>query len=446
MKVRVKGPLAEVIEASEVEKDLVKSALSFPVSSMRIKYEPHKGRHVSWSSDKKEYFFENRYFPSPFLSLFPSSIKLEVEDDTTECTPLSLDDLPYELKPFQRTALDNILSKRSALVVGPTSIGKTYLIGALVYAFRNSKVLILVHNKGLAKQNYERLRDWMPQLEFGRVFGGRKEFDSQIVVATFQSLRSLPFKADVVLVDECVHALAPSYIQTLMHTEAPRWYGFTATPSGRSDRLDEKLRVLFGDRVDVADLSVGLKEKLLCPVDFYVLKYSNKRYPVPGWRLQDSNWIYQQFVALDQDRNALIKLLCDLELQRTQKVVLVLVHRMNHLEQLKSLIPGSLTVSYKSRLEEREAARKLERGVLVATRVIEEGVDNHSIYSIINAACVRSQIAIIQRIGRGLRFEEGKRLAFFDIWDQFPPVLRSQGNFRIALYKRFGDVHVLDPA
>jgi len=446
MKIRVKGPLATLVEYSELELEALKEALAFPVTSMRIKYSPDKGRHVSWSEDKKEYLFEEKYFPSPFLEYIPRAIASHVEDKTVEIEPASLCDLPFELKPFQKKSVEKVLSERSALVVGPTSIGKTFLIGALVHAFRDYKVLVVVHNKGLAKQNFERLKEWFPHLDIGRVFAGVKEFESSIVVATFQSLRSLPFKADVVLIDECVHVLAPSYIRTFIHTEASRWYGFTATPSGRSDRLDTKLRDLFGKRIDVADFSVGLEEKLLCPVDFYVVKYTNETYKIPGWRLQDSNWIYQSFVALDGERNALIKLLCELELERTKKVVLVLVHRMNHLKKLQALLPDSLAISYKSKLKEREAARKLKKGILISTRVIEEGVDNHSIYSIINAACVRSQIAIVQRIGRGLRFEENKRLAFFDVWDQYPPVLNSQGKSRISMYRKFGNVHVLDPS
>ncbi len=444
MKFKISGVKAEVVEATEVELASLKAALSFSVAVMRIPYRPDRGRYVTWDTTEKCFLFEDKYFASPFLKLLP--FQFEVVTQSRHVDPDEHSQLPFELKTFQAEAIQKALLSSSALIVGPTSIGKTYLIATLVDAFRNYKVAVLVHNKGLAQQNYERLTKWFPSLEVGRVYAGKREYEAQVVVATFQSLRNLSFKADVVLIDECVHILAPTYLQTLIHTEATRWYGFTATPRGRSDKLDARLEDLFVNKILVGSVKKGYEEKLLCPVDFFVIKYQNPHYRIPEWRLRDVNFVYQKFVALDERRNELIRFLANYELERTGKVVLVLVHRMNHLSQLKKLIPESVVVNYKSKVEDREEVRKLKKGVVLATRVIEEGVDNHHIYSIINAACVRSRIAIIQRIGRGLRFEEGKRLAFYDIWDQYPSTLESQGKARISMYRSLGDVQILDPA
>jgi len=442
MKLRLSGVQAKVVEATEQELSALNAALTFQVNVMRMPYIPSEGRKITWEATPKCYLFD-KYFASPFCRYINFPYVSEVVEREVVPSEISFPEL---LKDFQAKALPKVLEFQSALVVGPTSSGKTYLIGALVSAFRKFKVVVLVHNKGLAAQNFEKLSTWFPDLRVGRIFGGVKEFDSPISVATFQSLRGLPFKADVALIDECTHTLAPTFLKVLIHTEAQRWYGFTATPKGRADRLDSKLAALFQNRVDIATIKEGMEEKLICPVEFYCIKYYNPQYKIPKWRERDVNYVYQKFIALDESRNELIHSLAEFELSRMDKVVLILVHRMSHLSALKKLLPNAVTVSYKSGLKEREAVRKLKRGVIIATRVIEEGVDNHEIYTIINAACVRSRIAIIQRIGRGLRFEEGKKLSYYDIIDQSPETVNSQGNERITMYHKLGKVYVLDPS
>ena len=442
MKIRVSGIRAEVLESTKEEYTVLKSLLTFQTPVMRIPYQRGVGRRISWETVPKCFLFGN-FFASPFRKLIRIPFE-EVNDTIKQVTP-KLPQLPFQLKKIQEKAFLKLLKLESAMVVGPTSIGKTYLIGATLAAFRDYRVLVTVHNKGLAAQNYEKISSWFPELKPGRIYGGIKDFNSQICVGTFQSLRKRPFKADVVLVDECVHTLAPTYLQSLIQTEAKRWYGFTATPKGRADKLDNQLADLFQHKVVIATMKEGMKEKLLCPVEFYCIKYNNPKYKFAEWSERDVNYVYQKLIALDKERNELIRMLAEFELKRTGKVVLVLVHRMNHLHVLKKLLPDALIVSYKSKLKEREKIRKLKKGIIIATRVIEEGVDNHEIYSVINTACVRSRIAIIQRLGRGLRFEEGKKLFFYDILDQSPQVVEKQGHDRSNMYRNFGRVYSLDP-
>ena len=256
--------------------------------------------------------------------------------------------------------------------------------------------------------------------------------------------RNIP--VDVAIIDECVHILAPTYLRALLQSTPSRWYGLTATPEGRSDKLDNLVRQLFDSNfLEVASVATGQEEGLICPVEFYIVKYENRGYErlIPEWRARDSNWIYQKLVAVDENRNRLIQSISEITSESQGNITLILVHRMNHLSALQSLIPQAKLISYKSKTKERNEIRQMKEGIIIGTRVIEEGVDNHHIYSIINAACVRSRIAIIQRLGRGLRNEKDKKLVFFDIWDQYPSMLQSQGRDRIKLYEELGKVNII---
>jgi superfamily II DNA or RNA helicase len=138
---------------------------------------------------------------------------------------------------------------RRVCAVLPTGAGKTVVFSHLVADFiaRNpgKRVLILVHTDELGNQAVKKLRDVAPHLRVGVVKAARNDVRAQVIVASVQSLRSEKRRNQIrnvglVIVDECHHAVAGTYLKILEHygcmADGARTAGFTATLA-RGDKL-----------------------------------------------------------------------------------------------------------------------------------------------------------------------------------------------------------------
>jgi len=408
--------------------------LTFLVPVMRTSYHPSRGRFSEWCRKRKVFLF-NDEFPSGFLKRMGL---VKVTDRTEAVTPRQCG--LRSLLPFQRSTVEKAAQLQSALITSATSTGKTYMIAGLCDVFRDYTVLYVAHRERIVVQTYNRLKEWFSNVG---ILTGKQKRKGRILVSTFQSLPEQS-RFDVVLIDEAHHVIATSYLRKLLRTRASRWYGFTGTPEGRADRLDKVVKLVFMDNViNAASYQEGLEAKLICPVDFCMIKYYGG-YTVAKSREKDVGWIYKKCLMNDTRRNDLIKLLVT-ELKRLNKVIVVFLGRVEHVDLIRKEIPDSFAVDYRTSVEIRERASKLTKGVIFTSKLLEEGIDNKHIGVIINSAAVRSCISVLQRLGRGIRYQKGKRLLFFDIWDQQPPVLRSQGESRHDIYVStgLGNVYVV---
>jgi len=408
----------------KLTRDLM-SKVTFLVPSMRIVYHPSKGRVPEWHQERKVFLFGDE-FPSGFLTTMKS---VEVVDLTKPVAPKEC--TIESLMPFQQRVVEEAVRYQSALIVSATSTGKTYMIAGLCSAFRDYKVLCVSHRERIVVQTYNKLREWFSGVG---IRTGQKKRRGRIMVSTFQSLAASRY--DVVLVDEAHHVAAPSYLRKLLGTRASRWYGFTGTPTGRSDRLDKVIKLVFMNNVvNAASYQEGMKIKLVCPVDFCMIKYVG-RYTIPGSKERDIGWIYKKRIMTDPQRNELLEMLItDLS---SRGVIVVFLGRVEHADLMSKRIPGSFVVDYRTPTKVREQVSRLTQGVIFTSKLLEEGIDNKHIQVIINSAPVRSCISVLQRLGRGIRYQEGKRLLFCDIWDQHPSVLKSQGKSRYDIYVSTG--------
>jgi len=200
--------------------------------------------------------------------------------------------------------------------------------------------------------------------------------------------------------------------------------------------LDKVIKLVFMNNVvNAASYREGVKIKLVCPVDFCMIRYEG-RYTVPKSKEKDISWIYKKCIMNDSRRNELLEMLIT-EL-RSRGVVVVFLGRVEHADLMCKRVPDSIKIDYRTPTKVREQASKLTQGVIFTSKLLEEGIDNKYIQVIINSAPVRSCISVLQRLGRGIRYQEGKRLLFCDIWDQQPSVLESQGKSRYDIYVSTG--------
>lgn len=133
------------------------------------------------------------------------------------------------LRPYQRQALDAVKAKiaegiHRIPVVLPTGAGKTVCFAheALEWIAEHpeDRVVVLVHTDELVGQAYDKILKVAPHLRVGIVKAQRRDYHADVIVASVQSLRSAAERrklrgVGLVIVDECHHATARTYMDIL---------------------------------------------------------------------------------------------------------------------------------------------------------------------------------------------------------------------------------------
>jgi superfamily II DNA or RNA helicase len=154
---------------------------------------------------------------------------------------------------------------------------------------------------------------------------------------------------------------------------------------------------------------------------------------------------YRLGIVENEARNNIIAELVDSYMKRRPGGVLVSVKEIEHgnriLEKLKErgieveFIHGSSDVDDRASGLEKFSTGKLK--VLIASTIIDEGVDMKSIGCMVLAAGGKSMRQQLQRIGRGLRLNgiDGNSVMVFDFYDQTNKFLLGHSNERIKIFK-----------
>lgn len=164
-----------------------------------------------------------------------------------------------KLRDYQTDAITAVrqawgAGMRRPAVVLPTGAGKTVVFAHVAAQMRERGVrtMILAHRDELIEQAAAKVRAVAPDLRVGIVKGPRREIRGRdVVVASVQSLARPARRAEMaaagirlVIVDECHHAVANTYVETLKAMgcfdddleQGAYALGVTAT-MGRSDRI-----------------------------------------------------------------------------------------------------------------------------------------------------------------------------------------------------------------
>ncbi len=347
--------------------------------------------------------------------------------------------LPYEVRDYQYEAIKKALNVRRAIILSPTGSGKSLIIYVLT-KYMKGKVLIIVPTTSLVEQMRGDFEDYGDGGAHVIYSGKDKDIEhSKIVISTWQSIYKFPkvwFKDfEMVIGDEC-HGFKSKSLTTLMNkcTETSYRIGTTGTLDGtQTHKL--VLEGLFG-RVFKATTTKDLQDsETLAKLKINILKLK-----YPENIRKDFNKTYQEeidFIVSNEKRNAFIK---NLAVDQKGNTLLLFQYVKKHGKILYDLIKNAVEedrkvffVSGEVETSDREAIRQItekqKNAIVVASMgVFSTGVNIRNIHNIVFSSPSKSQIRVLQSIGRGLRkSDDGSPTKLYDIADDLS--WKSKKNF-----------------
>jgi superfamily II DNA or RNA helicase len=380
---------------------------------------------------------------------------LEFEDQARGFEALSLSGAgllePY---PHQRSALEAWVSAgRRGVVVLPTGAGKTALALMVMHATQRS-TLILVPTLDLMHQWYATLEAAFPGQAIGLLGGGSRDF-TEVVVATYDSghrvMEAHGNRWGLLIFDECHHLPGELYRLIAEQSLAPYRLGLTATLE-RGDGKHRDLESLVGPTVfsarpqELAGGALAPYSLVTVPVDLNAeermaytsaletrdafLKARRIRLgSLEGWsrfvRSSASSsegrramLAHRELKRLALATSAKIRALDDILTQHLEDRVLVFTddNAAVYAVSRALLIPA---ITHQTPVKERHAIlERFKNGTypaLVASKVLNEGVDVPEANTAIVLSGTGSTREHVQRLGRILRPRPGKRAVLYEV-------------------------------
>ena len=354
------------------------------------------------------------------------------------------------LRDYQREATMTAIIKTRGIIQHPTGAGKGHLLVALPVAVP-CEWLMVVHRLDLVDQAIERYERLTGE-RVGRIGGGSWS-EGRLTCATFASLsRALKKREPRVLnllgrvgglmVDEAHTAAALSHYRVLMSCNAYYRIGFSATALARTDQRNILTVAALGPVIhklrpdDLIEQGILAKPRIvMTPVEHTSDKAT--------WQ-----GIYGECIVRSNARNrAVVE-----AVKQAPKPCLLFVKEIRHGKNLyKLLSKAGLRADFvwgnSGSALRHGSVKMLERGqldVLVCSVVFQEGIDIPSLASVVIASGGRSAIAALQRVGRGMRSNDGQKTEFevHDFADRGHNWLERHTRERLKAYRDQGyEIH-----
>ena len=352
-----------------------------------------------------------------------------------------------KIKPrdYQLEALHHALSNKKSLLLSPTASGKSLIIYMAIRAFLDShdgNVLLIVPTTSLVEQMYSDFADYSNQDEWNveenchKIYAGKEKYNiaNRVVITTWQSIykeRAEWFQPYGMVIGDEAHAFKAKSLTAILEkcTEAKFRIGTTGTLDGTQTH-QLVLEGLFGPVHKVTTTKKLMDNNDLAQLDINILllKYKDE------FCKEVSKNSYQQemdFIVQYGPRNNFI---ANLALGNVGATLILFQYVDKHGKPLHNLLQEKFDelprntrrlfyVSGETDVDTREKVREITEkssdAIIVASMgTFSTGVNIRNLHNIIFASPSKSQIRVLQSIGRGLRkTDDGKPTTVYDIAD-----------------------------
>jgi superfamily II DNA or RNA helicase len=349
-------------------------------------------------------------------------------------TPVTEDTLSgIKLRDYQVAAANAMLEAGRGVAKMATNSGKTEVMAAVIKAI-GQKAIVLVNRKELMYQAAERFK--LRGIEDVGIIGDNHFEPATVTVATVQTLinRLDEWFVDdnvVLIADETHHLSSNTMMDIFSKIPGPYRFGVSGTPIKYEELADLKLMAATGQVVyDLSNKELIDRGFSAKPIVDIITIEDNK----PDLWDMDYQEAYDALIVHNDIRN---KAIADYVKIKTG-TVLILVSRLDHGRILQGLIPGSIVVQGSDTTDyRREVIDNMRRkaGVYIASPIFDEGVDVPGVEVVVLAAAGKSQVKLLQRIGRGLRAKVGvNELSVLDFIDDTNKHLLEHSDARVSTY------------
>lgn len=352
-------------------------------------------------------------------------------------------------RPDQIQAIEAVCISDRGVVIAPTGTGKTVVMGGVLSRYPSAKWLIINDRSPLVVQLASELQDYgLPDIGVAGAGTGKLDFNHHITVATRQTLANFKESAlkrlgiDGVVIDEAHHASSVKKEYGHILRNLPNTcvrVGFTATlPSEMEKRL--AIEGLLGPVVSELTLEKAVELNLLAHPRVKIRRVPNN---YAHSLIRDYPEAYRECIVENRTfhRMVITDLQHELSLGNTGLIMVTEIRHGEHLVNLANklygidlfFVHGGVKAAEKERVRKQLIRREIQAAVCTSTW--REGINIPTLGALFVAGQGKSELKILQEIGRGLRRTESKHT--ITIYDYFNPNnrnLASQFVERLCLF------------
>ena len=327
------------------------------------------------------------------------------------------------LRPYQREkvsySVDKIKERGNSLLIAPTSAGKTIMLSATIdecikYINHKMHILVLVHRNTINNQNIEKFQK-VSHRRVSLFTAECKDFSGQVIFAMVQTAKNEYKKFprfDMIVIDECHHALADSYMTIIKDQQEKNekeskkllLFGVTATPN-RGD--GESLIGLFDNYSQInikqlIEMGYLIRPKMLDFSPIVEIEKKSKTIEETGLlsKIDFRDFSKEIFEKWQQSKEKF-----------NFKKTIIFCNSHNNINILADYFKSkgvnvSVVKDFSSEEERQKELNRFESGdcdVIINVDILTEGYDYPPIDCIVLARNMTVKSLYIQMIGRGLR-------------------------------------------
>lgn len=259
------------------------------------------------------------------------------------------------------------------------------------------------------------------------------------------------FIANGTLTHNCHHTKSDSFYYTLLKANNAMYrLGLTGSIDKEDGFLVQRLQGIFGDVISRVTneemIGYGISATptiFFSPIDQVVIEGEQVNVA------HERNYMqaYDKAIVKNEYRNLIIAKITEMSYNKGRGTLIIL-NRIEHGDNISKLL-DELRVPYEFvqgevEIEQREKhfedMRNGQLKVLIATSIMDEGVDISGIDSLIMGAGGKSLRQVLQRVGRGLRHKDygGNKLYVYDFTDQTNKYVAGHYAKRKEIYQSEG--------
>lgn len=358
--------------------------------------------------------------------------------------PLHYNSKQIQARDYQVSAFQHGVSNRRAVLVSPTGSGKSLIIYQLIRWFlqkdAEKKVIVIVPTTSLVEQMYKDFEEYSSgddsfaaAKDVHRIYSGKEKqnFEARVVVTTWQSAITLNrnwfLQFGCVIGDEA-HQFKAASLTKIMGCLQNTWMRIGTTGTLDGTQINKLvLEGCFGPVYQVTTTQSLIASDTLAQLKIHVLVLKYPDLIKKGLGKMD----YAAEIDFIVGYGARNNLIANLAIDQKGNTLVLFNYVEKHGKPLYDLIQKKLAGSQRKLFyvsgsvdtDERERIREITEkekdAIIVASMgTFSVGVNIRNLHNLIMASPTKSQIRLLQSIGRGLRkSDDGRPTTVYDLAD-----------------------------